>query len=429
MLKKLLRYIRGYVKIQISGNSPERFLNLCRHHEIQIWGLYPNGQTYEMYMSIQSYKKLRVISRKTHTKVKILEKRGLMLFFFHYRKRKLFFAGAVLSLLLILQYSNIIWDIHFIGNEKWTDQVLLEYLEQLDVEPGMQKSKVDCAKIAAEMRKEYQDIIWVSVSIDGSCLKIKIKENEDVFLLEETNGISESVRAQAQIKDSPQDLIAVQDGVITDMITRKGTPLVQVGDEVKKGEILVSGRIEVKDDSAQVIAYQYCQADADIYADTEEYYKKRINRVYKEKVYLEKQERRKWYISICGYRFWVGTNQNDSKAKKEVYSLERQLKFGENFYLPFRYGKIILKMYKEIEKKYTNEEIQTLLSYDFSLFLQELEKKGVQMQENSVRIRCYENYASAEGTLYLNQKITETADTEILEIERNEINESSGTVN
>lgn len=421
--------MRGYVKIRICGNSPERFLNLCRHHGIQIWGLCPNEQTYEMYMTIQGYKKLRTISKKTRTKVKVLEKHGLMLFLFHHRKRKLFFVGAVLAVVLILQYSSIIWDIHFIGNEKWTDQVLLEYLEKLDVEPGMKKEKIDCAQIAAEIRKEYEDIVWVSVSIDGSFLKIKIKENEDIFLQEETDDSSESVRAQAQIENSPKDLIAAQDGVITDMITRKGTPLVQIGDEVKKGDILVCGRMEVKDDSAQVIDYQYCQADADIYADTEEVYKNQISREYKEKVYLEKEERRKWYFSINGYRVFVGTDQNDSQEKKEIYRMERQLKIGENFYLPFTYGKIILKMYKESKKNYTNEEIQAILSQEFSLFLQELEKKGVQMRENSVRIRCYENYASAEGVLYLNQKITEAADTEILEIERNEINESSGTVN
>lgn len=429
MLKRFLRYIHGYVKIQIYGNSPERFLNLCRHHGIQIWGLCPNEQTYEMYMTIRGFKKLRVISKKTHMKVRIIEKRGLMLFLFHHRKRKLFFVGAVLALLLILQYSSIVWDIHFTGNEKWTDTVLLEYLEKLDVAPGMKKTKIDCAKIAAEMRKEYQDIVWVSVSIDGSCLKIKIKENEDIFLLEETNDISESVRVQAQIEDSPQDLIAAQDGVITDMITRKGTPLVQIGDEVKKGDILVSGRIEVQDDSAQIINYQYCQADADIYADTEENYKNEVDRAYKEKAYLEKQERRKWYFSVNGYFFYIGVDKNNSQAKKEVYRIEHQLKLGENFYLPLTYGQIVIKRYKEIEKKYTDKEIQAILSHDFSLFLQELNKKGIQMRENSVKIRCYEKYASAEGVLYLNQKITEAADTEILEIERNEINESSGTVN
>ena len=38
MIENGMRYLRGYVKIQIQGYSPERFLNLCSYHHILIWG-------------------------------------------------------------------------------------------------------------------------------------------------------------------------------------------------------------------------------------------------------------------------------------------------------------------------------------------------------------------------------------------------------
>ena len=37
MIENGMRYLRGYVKIQIQGYSPERFLNLCSYHHILIW--------------------------------------------------------------------------------------------------------------------------------------------------------------------------------------------------------------------------------------------------------------------------------------------------------------------------------------------------------------------------------------------------------
>jgi len=40
-MQRILRFLRGYVKIRIKGYSPERFLNLCSHHQIDIWGLQP----------------------------------------------------------------------------------------------------------------------------------------------------------------------------------------------------------------------------------------------------------------------------------------------------------------------------------------------------------------------------------------------------
>lgn len=41
MIENGMRYLRGYVKIQIQGYSPERFLNLCSYHHILIWGYWP----------------------------------------------------------------------------------------------------------------------------------------------------------------------------------------------------------------------------------------------------------------------------------------------------------------------------------------------------------------------------------------------------
>lgn len=41
--------------------------------------------------------------------------------------------------------------------------------------------------------------------------------------------------------DEPQDIVAAKDGVITEMVTRVGTPLTAVGAEVKKGDHLSLG--------------------------------------------------------------------------------------------------------------------------------------------------------------------------------------------
>lgn len=431
MVHKVLHRMKGYVKIQICGYSQERFLNLCRHHDIQLWGLRPKENSYEMYMDLEGFRKIRPIAKKTNTKVKLIEKSGMPFFLYRNKKRKLFFAGIIVAVMLLFGYSNYIWDISFDGNEKWTDTTLMDFLAESNVLPGIKKNSIDCSEIAREIREEYNDIVWVSVSIDGCRLKIKIKENDDTFLEEENKNMQaskENTEITAAEIEEPKDIVAAKDGVITSIITRNGIPLVHEGDEVKAGDILVSGRIEVTNDAKEVIAYQYCQADADIFADTEAMYTNRIERSYMAKDYVKNEERRKWYLLINNYMLSVGTVLNSQKYSDEYYRVEKQMKLGENFYLPLSYGDIRVKSYTEKEKKYTNEEIQEILSEEFSLFLQELEKKGVQIRENSVRIRCYEEYASAEGVLYLNQSIVQTADTEILEIERNEQNESSGIV-
>ena len=415
MIRSFIRYLRGYVKIRVEGYSPERFLNLCCFHHIFIWGLVPAGNAYEMYMSLSGFRKIRPFTRKTHTKAVILKRCGFPFFLKRYEKRKLFFISLLLCTALLKVYSLFIWDIHFEGNQKWPDETLSEFLDSKGVAPFMLKSSVSCADIVKDIRKEYNDIVWVSASIEGSRLKVQIKENEDTFK-EETDVSQE---------EHPTDLVAETDGVITEIVTRSGVPQVHVGDTVKAGDILVSGRIEVKNDSGEVVGYQYQKSDADVFADTQIEYSDSMPLTWQDKVY-DGRKRYKWYVRIFDWTISAGTVKS-SFEHSELASSETQLKIGENFYLPVSFGFERAKSYDFQEKEYTQDEIREKLSLDFRRFCDELEEKGIQIRENSVKIHIGADSASASGSVYLNQRITREADTEILTIERKEQDESVGT--
>ena len=433
MIRSFIRFLRGYVRIRVQGFSPERFLNMCSYHDIYVWGLSSVGCGYEMYLSVADFKRLKPLARKTHTKIALIERRGIPFFLFHYRKRKLFFLGLVLCIVLLKGYSLFIWDIHFEGNEKWTDETLSEYLRGEGVEPMMLKSQVDCPGIVKDIREEYNDIVWVSASVDGSRLKIQIKENEDTLL--EGKGQSPGQETDSAAGDKaadtvpdeqrPTDLVASADGVITSIVTRSGVPQVHVGDQVKKGDILVLGRVDVVNDSGEVTGYQYQKSDADIFADTSIDYKDRIDRIYQQKVY-DDREKVQPYVRIGDITASIGSTSNKYKHS-ELSVKERRLKAGENFYLPVSFGIRKVKSYTFKEKKYTDEEIRQILSADFRQFCKDLEEKGIQILGNSVKINLYADSADAAGTLFLNERITEEADTEILTIERKETDESVGT--
>lgn len=415
MIRSFIRYLRGYVKIRVEGYSPERFLNLCCFHHIFIWELVPAGNAYEMYMSLSGFRKIRPFTRKTHTKAVILKRCGFPFFLKRYEKRKLFFISLLLCAALLKVYSLFIWDIHFEGNQKWPDETLSEFLDSKGVAPFMLKSRVSCADIVKDIRKEYNDIVWVSASIDGSRLKVQIKENEDTFK-EETDVSQE---------EHPTDLVAETDGVITEIVTRSGVPQVHVGDTVKAGDILVSGRIEVKNDSGEVVGYQYQKSDADVFADTQIEYSESMPLTWQDKVY-DGRKRYKWYVRLFDWTISAGTVKS-SFEHSELASSETQLKIGENFYLPVSFGFERAKSYDFQEKEYTQDEIREKLSLNFRRFCDELEEKGIQIRENSVKIHIGADSASASGSVYLNQRITREADTEILTIERKEQDESVGT--
>lgn len=125
--------------------------------------------------------------------------------------------------------SRHIWSIEFSGNQSYTDDTLLKFLLTKDVHAGMAGSDVDCAGIAADIREAYHDIVWVSASVDGTRLKIRLKENDDRLLDDDKdkNDAPENTPA-------PTDLVADMDGTIRAITPREGVVLVQEGSEVKK---------------------------------------------------------------------------------------------------------------------------------------------------------------------------------------------------
>ena len=401
LLLSLIRYIKGYLRISIIGYSPERFLNLCSHHHIYIWGLKPSGNRYEMYMSVAGFRKLKPIIKKTKTKVVILKRYGLPFFLHKYRKRKVFFAGAVGSVFAIYLMSCIIWNIHIEGNFTRTDETILEYLETQGVIHGMRKSKLDCAKIVRDIRKEFHDIIWVSASIEGTRLLIQVKENTDTMKEQEVNK-----------EDLGTDLIASQDGKVVKIVTRSGMPKVKEGDRVKKGDVLVSGRIEILNDAKEVTEYQYQSADADVYIQSSFPYEDHISHIYEKKDYTDRK-RTCLFVRMGDYILETGLL---SKAYKnaDIFMVENRCKLGEHFYLPISYGVKTCKEYEWKKEKRSKEEIQFILTKEFQRFCKDLEKKGVEIVGKDVKIYNENQSASAKGKITLIQKAEERRNTELI---------------
>lgn len=169
--------------------------------------------------------------------------------------------------------------------------------------------------------------------------------------------------------------------------------------------------------------YQYQKSDADIFADTQMNYEDTISTKYKKK-YYEKSQRRLYYIKAGPWYISAGTLKNDFK-EWDMHTNEHQIKLGENFYLPLSYGSKIVRSYTSKEKSYTKEELQKQLSSNFNQFTGKLQEQNIQVIENSVKIHISQDTAAAKGILYLNERITEEKDTEIMQVEKNEQDENA----
>ena len=358
-----------------------------------------------MKISVRDFRKLKPIMRKTKTKVKVVERYGFPFFLQKYRNRYFLYSGILAGVLFLIFMSSFVWKIEIEGNVRCSDEEIKMFLETINISEGKSKKEISCEQIAKLMRENFDDVIWVSASMDGVELKIEVKENMDRVYEDETEKIS------------PMDIIADKSGMITSIITSKGKPLVKAGDIVEKGDILVSGSIEIYNDAMEIVGYQYHIAEAEIYVQTEYSYEEELEHNYEILEKTGKKAFQIWLETEDKIRF-IGSVKNGYKYYT-VSEYQQDITLGQIVPLPWKFG---VKMVEECQKKsrtYTEEEIQVKLSEKFHRFCQDLEKKGVQILKNGVKIYSGVERTSAKGILVLEEKIGETVTGERYEINEN----------
>ena len=388
MKGKFLSWIRGSVRIRIAGGFCERFLNLCAYHDIHLWNLQPAENGYEAGMSLNNFRRLKPLARKCHIRIRILEKSGLPFFLFRNRKRKVLFLSLFAAFLLVFSLSFFIWDIEIMGNLSVTDEKIMDYLRKERIHQGVLKSSLDYKQLAADLRQFFPEITWVSVKLQGTRLLIDMKENEDV--LEETE------------ETAPCSLLCDVDGIIVQMVTRAGTPVVSVGTEVKKGDLLVSGIVELINDSGEVYDYQYVAADADIYVKTSVAYQDSVERKQMKKLYTGNITSRS-LLKIGSLSIGIPFFGN-SYEQYDCVTEGKQLRLMENFYLPVYFSRFTLREYRMTWQICSPGEAEEQLKMNLEKFLEKIQQKGVQIFQNNVKIETTDSVSTAKGDIYLIQK-------------------------
>lgn len=370
-MRWLKQHYTGYVRVRLTGRSPERFFNLCRSSKILLWNIACEKEEYRFFLLLPDFYRIRPFARKAGVRVRIQEKLGLPFFLYRNRKRKLFAVGAASFFLLLFVLSRFIWNISFSGNLLFTDDMLTGQLREIGVCYGMPKRGVDCDRIEEELRSRCPRIVWVSAHVSGTQLQIRIRENETA------DGIP--LR-----EESPRNLVAETAGTVVSILVRAGKAAVQSGDEVEKGQILVEGMLPVTNDSGEVERTLFVRADADIRLRTTKIYREWVPHFQTVRSYTGKKQR--------GFRLRAGAVDIlampplAGKRNWDLTGVSRQIVLFGDFFLPVWTEAITAREYEKVERKRTKTELNDLTKAVHERKLQKLTEKGVQIIENDVKI-------------------------------------------
>lgn len=226
MLLNVLRWVFGYISFKATADTPEKLLNFIIKNKISIWNIKKEKNNLYANTLSSQYNFLCKKSNQINYKVEIVKKYGLPFFAFKYRKRLGILAGFLSFTIILHIFSLYIWNINIVGNKNIPSNEIVKTLQELGIKQGCKKSDINSSYLKQIIMSKLNDIAWISINLQGSCLNISIKEK---------------IKSPQILQNNDScNIVAAKDGQIDHLEIYKGTPCVNEGDAVIKGQVLIN---------------------------------------------------------------------------------------------------------------------------------------------------------------------------------------------
>lgn len=307
------------VRIVVNENN-NKFLNYLIYNKIYYDSLNKYNEYFVLDVSYDDYLYIRR-RYKCHI-VKYYGKKNIVNI---YENNKYVLLSLIISFMLLFLLCNTIFDIKINSDDKDIVNIINDSLKDNGID--VYKRKVSFNKLNSIKNKILEDnkdtLEWIEIREKGCIYYIDVTPR-----VKSNNNVDNA---------SPSDIIAEKDGVIKHIVVHRGSKVIDNGDYVKKGDVLISGNI-IKNENV----IDKVHSEGVIYAETWKTVNisipfKRIDYVYKKTV-------NHYYLDIFGHEFTIsGKYDSDNTINKKSIVLDKPYLF--------------FKLYKEEKKIYDYNEV------------------------------------------------------------------------
>ncbi len=242
-------FLCGARKLRVPRAYCTAVMNLCMQMGITYTDFAWGEECVTFRCGMRSARRLIRACQKRELVIEAIGEYGVPSLLFAFAKRPGLVAGALLAVCLAVVSSLFVWSIEVVGNESMTEQEVVDALRVCDFGVGSYLPGVRVRELENRILIASERIAWISIYLDGTVARVQVIEQKS------------AAREQSRL---PANLIATADGQIEYLQLYRGESVVQVGQAVKKGELLVSGIYESGSQS-----FRYTRAAGEVMARTE----------------------------------------------------------------------------------------------------------------------------------------------------------------
>ncbi len=217
----------GYIKIFVKSSNKVLLNNLINNN-IEVRKFLINNDGCTFYIKEKDYEKLQIMLNKNQKSCTTLEDKSKYTYKKNFKRIGLY-LGVVTILCLLVTYSMLMTRIEVSGNSIIDSKQILTTIEL----PVLKKDidKLDIQKNILNI----EGVASASVEIIGNTIKVNVVEELEKKPLAPPLG--------------EVDINSNYDAIITKIICYAGTPVLRVGDTVRKGQTIISKECKLPDDT------------------------------------------------------------------------------------------------------------------------------------------------------------------------------------
>ena len=215
------------------SNELNRFIKKCIDNNINLYNISYVKDKMVVLIDVKDYLKIKRLNY--YSKIRVVKYDGLLNIKKIIKDNMFYISVIFLSFIWMNLLTNYIVDIKIIHSNSGIRRLLKEELDKNNVKRfSLAYSFEELDNITKKILTDNKNNLeWVSIKKDG--MKYIVRAEERII-------------KNVEASDKPRDIVASKDAYITKVISSKGNVLVRQGEYVKKGTVLISGKITLYED-------------------------------------------------------------------------------------------------------------------------------------------------------------------------------------
>ncbi len=227
--QRIWSWLLGFLVIRVEGESLEKFVNMAASRGIVIWDIIKmKNNNIIIKVRISSLRPLRHIRQRVGCRISILSKEGLPFWLWQLRRRKLLTAGGLLFVITLYVMASFVWFIEINGTARIPEAEIRKVLANEGLEPWVWKRNLDLNELGKSLTNQISGLAWAGLEMRGTRIIVRVVEK---------------VLPNPKASQSPADVVAKREGLVTEVLVLEGEAKVKAGEVVQPGQVLIAGEV------------------------------------------------------------------------------------------------------------------------------------------------------------------------------------------